>query len=526
MNAHGIGFQHGTFRSQSTQGTPWTGTASIVREALSIVVYPDYLDVQLDWEFQVGGNRPASYDNALEIVGNLSLEAHSVVSGLLLWNGDAILKAKLKTREQARSEYEKVVDRDSPAPPMPHDPVILEKVGTDNYNLSVFPVAWGGTRKMRLRYVIPKIGGRFNNPQAFSADASATIMRGPGVKSFALETTDDSLVAFEAPSVVLDKNRFEIQSYPSSLAKPRIRFIHPLLENAAMGSSVFFGDFTGFGISGRFTHVDFRLPAAIRNGAAVNAQGPFKIYATLKNREDSCRTPIPLTGSGDAPLAEARIFSDTPLEPEIKWSVYKDDVLALEYSETPELLKQGDGMQYARSFCALPFNSTSAKSPASWATALGFIDSKYALVALESDALPASEAGQYRDWGVPNLSAADIVADKDTTRTDTTTRTQKETQPQTETALSQSHGLPEGVGLQIRNGRLHIELGLAALESGKAVRISIHTLRGRTIRSWNRSDLSDGQIDWSPFEASLPAGVYLLEIKIGNRVHSHAVYLR
>ena len=44
----GIGLQHGVFRSQSTQGAAWQGTAVIDSERFDITVYPDYLDVDLE----------------------------------------------------------------------------------------------------------------------------------------------------------------------------------------------------------------------------------------------------------------------------------------------------------------------------------------------------------------------------------------------------------------------------------------------------------------------------------------------
>ena len=81
--SHAIGLQHGVFRSQATQGSQWQGTATITGEKFDITVYPDYLDVTLEWVFKVGGTAPDSFANALEIVGNLNLDAHSTVVGLV-----------------------------------------------------------------------------------------------------------------------------------------------------------------------------------------------------------------------------------------------------------------------------------------------------------------------------------------------------------------------------------------------------------------------------------------------------------
>lgn len=77
----------------------------------------------------------------------------------------------MKTKDFARKQYEEVVDRNSTVPPRPHDPVLLELVGDNNYDISIFPLGWGGTRKLRIRYLIPSIGNTTGYPYAFSDHA-------------------------------------------------------------------------------------------------------------------------------------------------------------------------------------------------------------------------------------------------------------------------------------------------------------------------------------------------------------------
>jgi len=190
---HAIGFQHGVFRSQSTQGPAWQGSSTIIKEHFNITVLPDYLDVELEWVFDVGGRKPDSFTDALEIVGNVNLEKNSVVVSMLLWNGEEILKAKLKTKEMAREQYEVVVDRDADIPVKPMDPVILEYGwGIDNYDISVFPVSWGKTRRLRMRYLIPasNIGGvnKIGYPHAFTSNATVTFIKGAGIDGFKIES--------------------------------------------------------------------------------------------------------------------------------------------------------------------------------------------------------------------------------------------------------------------------------------------------------------------------------------------------
>ena len=71
VNTYSIGLQHGIFRSQSTQGAAWTGTAVIT---MSVLISPSTPTISMSssiWEFTTGGTAPDSFQNALEIVGNL-----------------------------------------------------------------------------------------------------------------------------------------------------------------------------------------------------------------------------------------------------------------------------------------------------------------------------------------------------------------------------------------------------------------------------------------------------------------------
>jgi hypothetical protein len=262
-----VGFQHGTFRSQSTQGPPWRGTSSIIREEFDITVYPDYLDVTLDWEFDVGGAPPDTFKNALEIVGNLNLEAGSVVIGMLLWNGDEILKAKLKPIGVAREQYEEVVDRDSPAPVKPRDPVIFENSGwrQDNYDISIFPVAWGGTRKLRFRYLVPsKIQNGetvMGYPHPFSRNATVHIKSSDGMKGFRLVpryrySASTTNVLTQAGNK--SDNR-EIEYFdPSGTG-----FVAPVLEGNSGASKLYLGTFHAPGLKGQMAHFKMGLPETL-----------------------------------------------------------------------------------------------------------------------------------------------------------------------------------------------------------------------------------------------------------------------
>jgi hypothetical protein len=256
--SYSIGFQHGVFRSQSTQGAPWQGTATITKEHYDITVYPDYLDVEMEWVFEVGGNKPDSFTNALEIVGNINLVEKSTVVGMLTWHKGKILKGKLKTDSVAREQYENVVDRSSVRPMPPRDPVLLEYGwGIDNYDISIFPVEFNGTKKVRIRYVIPAFSINGTNkilyPYAFTQNATVDIKKGSGTQGYIIET-DLSKKQFSNSEPVVLGNEYSLQAYGGT-AGQRITYVVPVLSNMGNGSTIYSGSFSTPSFSGQMYHV-------------------------------------------------------------------------------------------------------------------------------------------------------------------------------------------------------------------------------------------------------------------------------
>jgi hypothetical protein len=257
--AHAIGLQHGVFRSQSTQGSPWQGTATIESEKFDITVCPDYLDVTLEWVFKVGGSKPAAYANALEIVGNLNLDAHSSVVGLLTWYKGKILKGKLKSDSAARQQYEQVVDRASAAPPPPRDPVLFEYGwGEDNYYISIFPAVFDSTRTVRIRYLIPAftINGvnKIVYPYSFTKNPVVSIKRGPGVSGYIVEASRSKTQFVNTTGMQLDAKAYSFEAYGGNGGQS-ISSIIPVLAKAAEGSTLYRGAFAVPSFGGEMCHV-------------------------------------------------------------------------------------------------------------------------------------------------------------------------------------------------------------------------------------------------------------------------------
>jgi hypothetical protein len=257
--SHAIGLQHGVFRSQSTQGAQWQGTATITSEKFDITVYPDYLDVDLEWVFKVGGTPPDSFKNALEIVGNLNLDAHSTVVGLITWYKGKILKGKLKTDSVAKQQYENVVDRSAACPPPPRDPVLFEYGwGDDNYYISIFPATFDSTRTVRIRYLIPAFNvngvNKIAYPYSFTPNPIVSIKKGQGVASYVIEADQSKRQFVNLTPVVLDANVYSFEAYGGP-AGQSISYIVPTLSTPANGSTIYSGSFSTPSFKGEVCHI-------------------------------------------------------------------------------------------------------------------------------------------------------------------------------------------------------------------------------------------------------------------------------
>lgn len=273
--AFAIGDQHGLFRSQSTQGAQWMGTAVIEDEEFRITVHPDYLDVELDWVFRVGGQAPEKFGDALEIVGNLNLVRNSVVVGMLTWWKGDILKAKLKTSKTARADYEAVVQRDADAPPPPRDPVLIEYGwGLDNYDISIFPAKFGDTRKVRIHYLVPgsAVDGtvKMPYPYAFTENAKVTIQAGSDIASYGIEAGKQIVPFANKTLMPLDPAAFSVHAYGGPSTAPRVQSIVPVLAKEPKGSRIYAGEVDRPDLKGQAAHI------VVKDAQAIIAQSDLK----------------------------------------------------------------------------------------------------------------------------------------------------------------------------------------------------------------------------------------------------------
>lgn len=106
-----------------------------------------YTEVGLFLTFSARNTRYKPGDT-LEVVLNFSLPEKAIVTDSWLWIDDLIIRADILDRWTASNIYEEIVQRR-------RDPSILTKNGPESYELRIFPMDAGQTRKAKITYLLP-----------------------------------------------------------------------------------------------------------------------------------------------------------------------------------------------------------------------------------------------------------------------------------------------------------------------------------------------------------------------------------
>lgn len=137
---------------QSLSSANHTGTVNLVSSVVRATVGAQWIDVEEDAELQA---IPASGDasQAFQVVGKFTLPPSALVTGCMLWRGDTVLTGRLRANYVAGQSYDSVVKNDTGK--FSSDPLVLEKVGANQYSLRAYPFAPRGSRRLRIRYLVP-----------------------------------------------------------------------------------------------------------------------------------------------------------------------------------------------------------------------------------------------------------------------------------------------------------------------------------------------------------------------------------
>lgn len=124
----------------------WSNQGTIDSATLSIKPKGAFFECGLYLEFSLGSYN--SYNDTTEVVMDFELPEGAFITDSWLWVGNQIVKADLMDRGRATMIYEGIVKRRQ-------DPSLLVKNSSTQYQIRVFPLPPGQSRKVKITYMMP-----------------------------------------------------------------------------------------------------------------------------------------------------------------------------------------------------------------------------------------------------------------------------------------------------------------------------------------------------------------------------------
>lgn len=381
-----------------------SGNCRLESSKIKITVHQFYVDVEEEAVIGTFGNIWSGADSlTLEITGTFSLSSYSSIRSMLLWNGDKILKARLKDRTAADSAYEEVVDRDKEVY-VSRDPALIEYLGNNQYRFKIYPVAINKSRRIRILYTIPitcsgdkaqfKLqtvfhSGAYEHLESIPVEfvnspsllGSYKIKRNSGLKPIQFGSTyifPFNEIAYTSIDIVADS----------------LKWCHAYSYKIDSGNA-----------SGSYAAIIASMPDSLKKMITESAVYRYSCESVVILGEKKYVIQLPSTG-----VFSMLTKSTSPWDGTISWFVYDED------GNTIIKYDQIIGVDTTIPECQMIPLLWGAKYSLVEKTGnlgglYGFVDNRMSLLALESDTLSASAAAQYAESGVPPLLPEEIIVD-------------------------------------------------------------------------------------------------------------------
>lgn len=134
-----------------------SGQANLLLSHVTVQVGAQWLDIEEEAEVEITTtNSTAKGPWILE--GDFAVPKGVAIVGCMLWNDDTLLMGKLRGKASAERIFDSLVPtRDSS---WARDPLLVEQLTATTYGLHLFPFQTSGTRRFRLRYLVPLVPGQ------------------------------------------------------------------------------------------------------------------------------------------------------------------------------------------------------------------------------------------------------------------------------------------------------------------------------------------------------------------------------
>lgn len=148
---------HALVNAFSVENAWRSSVVNLIDSRVKATVGPQWIDIEEEAELQVPEENYAS-DESVLAEGTLALPPHAAMTGCMLWNGDTLLMGKLRGHADAQNKFDSLV----PARPVNYarDPLLLDMQNDSTYGFKLYPFTPGGSRRFRIRYLLPLTASR------------------------------------------------------------------------------------------------------------------------------------------------------------------------------------------------------------------------------------------------------------------------------------------------------------------------------------------------------------------------------
>lgn len=400
-----------------------------------------------------------------------------------------------------------------------------------------------------MRYLVPttitngEISAGF--PHAFTSSGKVTIKKSNEVKGFSISTnkSESSLKIFTDSTTITNAQAYSYSSfYPISIsAKITLDTLsaaktHMSVSNTS--SLLLPGEFaciSSFGVSRILDSVKTHFSRL----DSQKVSGSFSLYASISNGTVSCSTGITINTDNifninsnvtwNKPVC---LYSRIPVKPEIVWQVFLDGVLFYRDIESPEYEVSNSPKVESKLFASSQkILSLEKVLPKSMAATFGFIDTAFALLALEEDVIPDQLSVFYEKSGVPLCNEEDIFADSSDVVFIPATGLYEENSIFYQTSIKNK--MTETVKNLFNffkcfsvNSKLVIHFDYKFYDGHSPYEIALYSQNGRCLAKWNKSEIgSVHSVEWSLREHGIAPGSYIIRAKMGSVNQAKTVML-
>lgn len=514
------------YQWQTTHNGWSSGQVRLESVIFRATIHPLHIDIEEEAVIGTTGDVWNGDAKTLEIAGTYAATKGTTIRSLLLWNGDKILKAKMMDKRKADSLYEATVDRQKPQV-FPRDPAMIYMISPDVYQIKIYPVEIGKSRKIRVLYTLPKQSSsmtEFSFKSIFMDGMPAAQIPSQfkfyakyaaGNKNqYTLLSTVGARLLEEGVTYLLHTSDFFTPSSVWWANQGSVQFdIEAQNEQKTLA---FTQKNTSGGVTSNYSIVLGPTPDALNQEILDWEKERYSFELRVKNGSETYSTTVSVGNSYNLYLKSASSWDH-----KLSWKLWKGKDLVGEYIEDVSVDSTSLSNKYIPMLWGI--QQTMVEKNGNWGAYYGFIDNRMSLLALEADSLRGELASKYIESGVPELLPNEILVDLSKYPKLPSESFSMDQQQPAQTGITTKDGLYISfLGSKFLPGNiLKIMLSQA---SGKTATIKIYNLQGKLVLQTSVQIKNDNGFELQ-LNKSL-SGKFQMVIEIEQKIFKTSIEMR